>query len=105
MAYAFTDTPTFTIVELPEVTNSEADGFDNDDRGGGVLPVVRAGTGVQRTIKTVIRPVGSANGLTLVQAMALLLSCGNWTVNTIGPGPVAVEIGDDSVQTATITVG
>ena|GEM_PF-4612767 len=105
MAYTFTGTPTFTVVDLPEVSNSEDDGFDNDDRGGGVLPVVRAGSVQQRSIKTVIRPVGSTNGLLLTQAMTLLLSCDNWTINGVGPGPVSVELGDDSVQTAIITVG
>lgn len=104
MDYSF-NAGTKTITDLPVVPGTEMGSFDNETRGGGKYPTVRAGVGTKYVCETIIDKTAGAVGLTLADCMTLVNSLDNWTINGVGPGLVDCQVTGDAVQLARITLG
>ena len=106
--YTITDgVSTFTLIPVPASDNNN---FEPDDRGGGKLPVIRAGVREKYSVETVLDEAVGGTYITLADCFTLMFSLDNWTLKdsaavTLASGPVNVEVMGDGVQQARITVG
>ena len=100
-----------TLDDLPVLAGTKNLGFEEDVRGGGLLPVVQAAQRSKQSFQTTVNPV---SGMTLTKLWALFRTLDNVTLSAgttdgdadfTAAGPCVVEAGNDAVLIATITVG
>ena len=103
-----------TTIAVTPVRGSVRAGGGHEDRGGGVIPSVRAGIAKNGTAQVVITSATATNKQqTLAEVLSVISEAGEGAATIQGAGLYAniesydalvdVEIGGDSVQVATIS--